>query len=259
MMKIRPFYGQIYLLTNTANGKRYVGQTTMPLKVRIQMHFAGARSQSQPKYLLYRALNKYGKEGFKVDSLGLCYSKSELDLLEDLYIVIYDTLNRAKGYNVKRGGGRGTVSEEIKDRIRKFMTGKKFSPEHCINIGLARKGEKHPNYGKSLPIETRIKMSISQKRRPHESTSEETKKKISQQKIKAGLVGERSASFHHNVSTLDLVHPYETHSTYELGKMFSLSPSAVGRRLVKADVTTRINKKSEQQSIKIRSTAIQTN
>ncbi len=41
------------------------------------------------------------------------------------------------------------------------MTGKVRSHEHCKNIGLAKLGAKHPQYGKHVSEETRKKMRVS--------------------------------------------------------------------------------------------------
>ena len=41
-------------------------------------------------------------------------------------------------------------SDTTKEKMSQAAKGRKKSPEHCKNIGLSKKGENHPNWGKSL-------------------------------------------------------------------------------------------------------------
>lgn len=59
----------IYLITNLINDKKYVGKTCNFMQ-RYQAHF-GYHSSKDPK-ILYKAMNKYGKENFQMSVIEEC-------------------------------------------------------------------------------------------------------------------------------------------------------------------------------------------
>lgn len=139
-------YGLIYCVTNTVNGKKYVGQTTRSVEERWKEH---KYNYGIYKYPFYKALKKYNPESFEVEVLCECYSKEDLDDKEVFYI---DHLNSLvpNGYNCTTGGNNGTRSEETCKRISESLKGI-FS------------GENHPLYGKKHSIESLRKMSNAQR------------------------------------------------------------------------------------------------
>lgn len=58
----------VYLLTNLANGKRYVGKTKGSLDKRWYNHLADVKKGSP--YALHAAIRKYGKGAFQREVLG---------------------------------------------------------------------------------------------------------------------------------------------------------------------------------------------
>ena len=58
----------IYKITNTINGKAYVGQATN-ISVRLKNHRSDAFNPNKPgyDYPLYRAIRKYGLENFRFE------------------------------------------------------------------------------------------------------------------------------------------------------------------------------------------------
>lgn len=54
--------GIIYKITNTINGKCYIGQTTSNINKRWSQHIYNAKTQSQKCRFLENAIKKYGKE-----------------------------------------------------------------------------------------------------------------------------------------------------------------------------------------------------
>ena len=54
------YEGYIYLITNKINNKKYIGQTTRTIKIRISDHF----SNLYKNYAITNAIKKYGKENF---------------------------------------------------------------------------------------------------------------------------------------------------------------------------------------------------
>lgn len=71
----------IYLITNTVNGKEYIGVTVATgraflksARVRLQKHFSRARVESK-EWALYRDMNRY------IDELECVYEVSVLDVV----------------------------------------------------------------------------------------------------------------------------------------------------------------------------------
>jgi group I intron endonuclease len=127
----------IYLITNLTNGKRYVGQTRLPLERRWKQHLRDAANGSTT--LIGRAVRKYGADSFSVVSLCTCSSQEELDTREREFIRSLGThSSTGNGYNLTDGGfgGQyGTVGP---------MTGKHHSVETRARMRRAHEGKPHP-------------------------------------------------------------------------------------------------------------------
>lgn len=92
----------IYKVTNTINGKSYIGITTKEHAVsRWSGHKWSAKTGS--KYPLHRAIRKYGKSSFVFETLGKAQSKPQLKRLEIEHIKRFNTLVPS-GYNISPGG-----------------------------------------------------------------------------------------------------------------------------------------------------------
>lgn len=131
----------IYKITNTKNGKVYIGQSVQP-EIRWSNH-RNCRSGGKENKL-YRAIEKYGVEAFTFTIIQWCLNKHDADAVEKFLI---ETLNtRHAGYNIATGG-QGFEA-----------------------------GELHPCYGKALTEEHKAKVSASSKGR---KKSEETRQKMS--------------------------------------------------------------------------------
>jgi len=83
------------------NEKSYVGQT-VNFTSRMSNHkkTAKERKYNTP---LYNAIRKYGWDNLKIAQLTFC-TPEDVDELERLYILKYQTLDRAFGYNLDTGG-----------------------------------------------------------------------------------------------------------------------------------------------------------
>lgn len=119
-------YGIIYKITNTVNGKSYIGQCTCTLTKRWKMHRTASRL-NRSSSVFHNSINKYGYQNFKVEEILSCFSKEELDKMEDFYIKQYDTLT-PNGYNIKEGGANGKWSKHRTDQLSKELK-EKFSDE----------------------------------------------------------------------------------------------------------------------------------
>lgn len=170
----------VYLITNKINGKQYVGQTTNSVENRWREHNwskNGCRA-------LKNAINKYGKENFKIEEIYRTISLEELDEREKEFIIKFNTL-APNGYNLKTGGNRSKYSDETKKIMSDKKTHGNFIP---WNKGLTKEidlrvgqqgsaGTDHPNYGKpgywknkKMPKGTSEKISKSKKGKPFKKT-----------------------------------------------------------------------------------------
>ena len=194
--------GSIYMITNTENGKAYIGQTIRdPKTKRIDYHLNGHGSQ-----LVRNAVKKYGKDIFVFEILHDSIIPEFLDDLEIEAIAKYNTV-APNGYNIASGGG-GSLG--VKGRtpwnkgkkmsdfgIVSWNKGRKMSAEHRRKLSQAQKGVKKkprsPEHcrklsevqkGKIVSEETRKKLSEALKGKPSgrkgKKHSAETRKKMSE-------------------------------------------------------------------------------
>jgi len=167
-------YGLVYKITNSVNGKLYVGQTVQSVLRRWKSHRKNARDgKSWP---LSAAIRKYGADNFTVTTLAHANDKDELNALEVKYIAeLRPHYNACAG-----GGGLGRPSEEVrlkmsashKVRCEKFgppATGNKWSEEHKKYLSGINTGARNRFYGKSHTDETREKMRLAHANRPLET------------------------------------------------------------------------------------------
>ena len=67
--------GYIYKVTNTVNGKLYIGQTSRTIEVRWREHIQDAFGRNNKGFFaLHRAIKKYGKDAFKIEQIEECDS-----------------------------------------------------------------------------------------------------------------------------------------------------------------------------------------
>ena len=92
-------YGYIYKTTNLINGKIYIGQHKHS---EFDTNYFGSGT------LLFRAIDKYGKDNFKCELIKEAYSQQELNDLEKYYIEVFNSRDIAIGYNLAEGGIGGS-------------------------------------------------------------------------------------------------------------------------------------------------------
>lgn len=116
-------YGYIYLTTNLINNKIYVGQ-----------HKAKKFSD---KYLgsgvnIRKAINKYGKQSFRVSLLEWCETQDIADNKELYYIDKFNSRDITIGYNITIGGQK------------RFFTGQTHTTESRQKMSERAKNRPHP-------------------------------------------------------------------------------------------------------------------
>lgn len=165
----------IYLVTNTVNGKQYVGQTISTLAQRKKCHYSNAKNNVN-NFVFYRAIRKYGKDSFTWKVVADCPNMETLNLAEKIYIYILNTIAPV-GYNLMSGGNNSKHSEESIEKMKEAKVGEN-------NPMFGKTEENNPNYGKKLSEETIQKISESQSGENNpmfgKEHSEETKRKISE-------------------------------------------------------------------------------
>lgn len=211
--------GYIYKITNSINGKIYVGVTVGPINVRWNRHKFNAlhyhdldnHSWNMP---LYRSMRKYGVDKFIVELLEEV-DNSEINEKERYWIRELNTIS-PNGYNVTIGGnvllGKENPvyghkhSEEFKKRLSKMRVGernpfygKKHSEETKKIISEKGSGANNWLFGKHQNEEAKQKMSAA---KMGKKASEETKKLMSEQRT-----GEGNAMYgkHHSEKTKRLL------------------------------------------------------
>ena len=148
----------IYKITNTINGKIYIGQSAR-LSKRLYDHRTALKNNYHKNQHLQNSYNKYG-DVFEIEIIVFCDDESELDALERFYIAYYDSTDPMKGYNKETGGNLNKhLSEETRKKLSEAQKGKHHSEETRKKISEAQKGEKNPNWGKHHSEETRKKLS----------------------------------------------------------------------------------------------------
>jgi group I intron endonuclease len=102
----------IYLITNNINGKQYVGQTKNCPKKRFNQHKIDSRNKDTGCTLLWRAMRKHGQDCFSMTVLAHC-DKRQVDDYETMFIELYDTMGRVRGYNILPGGQSGFTNDDL--------------------------------------------------------------------------------------------------------------------------------------------------
>jgi len=130
-------YGVIYRITNNINGKIYIGQTKASIGERLKQHIYEKRA----KMPICFAIQKYGKNNFKIEEIDIGFSKEELDYIEEYWIKFYNTTNRKIGYNVLCGSVSRLVTKEQTIKRAKFFIKCLETDEVFISIRDAAKSK----------------------------------------------------------------------------------------------------------------------
>ena len=121
--------GYIYMLTDTRNGKKYIGQ-----------HNGSRKSYWSGGLIPNRIADIHGKDIFERVILEDNVINEDLDEREKYYIKTYNTLK--DGYNLTEGGDGGNTitnhpnKEDIVTRISETLKGRVFTDEHKEKLKL---------------------------------------------------------------------------------------------------------------------------
>lgn len=122
----------IYMLTNTRNGKSYIGQAR-DIARRMRAHKAAKGDE-----VLARAVKKHGWEAFAVTILEIC-PREDLNAAEARWIAERGTTVPG-GYNLTSGGGQGVeYSAESKKKMSASAKRALSNPEARAKLSAAVK------------------------------------------------------------------------------------------------------------------------
>lgn len=122
----------VYVVTNTVDGRVYVGSTAQSFRRRWSRHVSLLRKGKHENGFLQRAWDKYGEARFKFEILEVC---EPVDVLakEQEAIDVLNACDRAKGYNLK-----STVTTNLGFKKRSGMSLEQKqalkSPEHRARL-----------------------------------------------------------------------------------------------------------------------------
>ena len=165
----------------TPNNKRYFGITSTDVKKRWYSDGSGYKSQR----LFWRAIQKYGWNNIKHIIVVEAVSKEWACQLEKLLIARYNSNDPQYGYNVYSGGDTGPLGfkfpKEFGEQIRQRNLGRTLSEETRHKMSLSHKGKPHSkehnkkvalaNTGRKLSKEQRDKLSESHRGQVHSQES----------------------------------------------------------------------------------------
>ena len=128
-------FGIIYCITNTVNGKQYVGQTTKALISRWRWHLRYANAGSQGA--LHASIRKYGTKVLRIEQIDSAASLEELNKKETSWIAQLNTFT-PHGYNLTRGGD-GVLgwrpAQEAKDKMSRAAYNRIYIPKKFCKHG----------------------------------------------------------------------------------------------------------------------------
>ena len=133
---------KLYCITNSVNGKMYVGVTKGPLRRLWREHKSAAHRMSPLR--IYKAIRKYGIDSFSM--IQLCvYDTYSAALAAEVQLIASLDLTRL-GYNISPGGDTPNLgqvfSAERRAQISAFHTGRKHTAEARAKISAALSGRK---------------------------------------------------------------------------------------------------------------------
>ena len=133
--------GIVYKITNTINGKCYIGQTKVyygkkkgGIDRRWKRHISTAKNPKKTGCPYFgNAINKHGQENFETEIL--CYCKIEWrDFYEKLAIHRYKSNDKEFGYNIADGGSGVHYAKRITEDFRKKISAAQTPNSGIMNI-----------------------------------------------------------------------------------------------------------------------------
>ena len=140
-------YGQVYLITNTVNGKRYVGLTAQSIAQRWKQHITHSQRKTELSRPICRAIRKHGKGAFSIEPIFSALDREALIEAEKHFIhILVPEYNASSGgetnFSLENAAYRARLSEKLKAVTRTPEARRAASErtkKHFINNPEARK------------------------------------------------------------------------------------------------------------------------
>ena len=166
----KQMYYTVYEHINKINGKKYIGVTRQKPSRRWGHEGIGYKGNT----IFWRAIQKYGWNGFEHKVVACNLTEQEAYDLERLLIFTNQSNHRKYGYNLAPGGEHNEMSSE--GRLRLSQKNKGENNPNYGNHKLA--GENNPNYGKTHSLEIRQRISDAKRGKKMKPFTAEHKAKI---------------------------------------------------------------------------------
>jgi group I intron endonuclease len=131
----------VYVITNTVNGKVYIGKTINTVQRRWTLHKYLAKCGTAGYF--YNAIRKFGSDVFTLAILATANSLEELNQLEVKFIEQYNSRSKKSGYNIRIGGEGGNFTEETLKKIRASHRTPEFRAKQSAIMKGKNAGHKH--------------------------------------------------------------------------------------------------------------------
>lgn len=120
----------VYLITNTLNGRRYVGSTKRSAERRLAEHFSKSR---HPIYELHKDMAALGRDHFKIEVVTTAGDFVELLRAERDATVNLGTLISQGGYNIALGASK-PCSDQTKAKLSDARKTRGTSPAQAAHL-----------------------------------------------------------------------------------------------------------------------------
>ena len=176
-------YGYIYKTTNKLNNKIYIGQKKS--EVFLEDKYLGSG-----KYLK-RAINKYGKDNFKVELIDTANSRKDLSDLEIFYIKKFNATDSSIGYNIAKGGIGGGEVYVHNNFKNEFITLERLDDylNNGWQLGMLP-GRKEVNHSETRGMNISKALKGKKKSKEHAKNHSNSLKKSKRHWYTNGLIGE---------------------------------------------------------------------
>jgi group I intron endonuclease len=142
----------IYKITNSVNGKVYIGLTTTSLKKRMSNHVRHSR-KIKPNQRIHQAIAKHGKENFLIEQIDFSKTEQEANDREIYWIEHYNSTQYEKGYNMSKGGSGSKKVQAHRDSMTEQQ-----KKDMTKNANLSKTGMKESAESKKLKSDAQNKI-----------------------------------------------------------------------------------------------------
>lgn len=118
----------IYCIINITNGKVYVGKA-LNVEKRFKQHITELTNNKHSNKHLQGSWNKYGINNFRFEILENTYIEEDLNNKEKYWILHFKSYDNKFGYNKTYGGDGGRMINEIIEKTKEKLKGRRPSKE----------------------------------------------------------------------------------------------------------------------------------